>query len=96
VTWGWSARSAPTCTALTESGFAPPSSFSPRRDSAVTDEAIFGAVVVELIHTATLIHDDSVDKSLLRRGLPTVNSGSATTTAILMGDYLYSKAFSIS
>ena len=62
---------------------------------AVTDEAIFGAVVVELIHTATLIHDDSVDKSLLRRGLPTVNSAFNNDTAILMGDYLYSKAFSI-
>jgi len=61
----------------------------------VSDEAIFGAVVVELIHTATLIHDDSVDKSLLRRGLPTVNSAFNNDTAILMGDYLYSKAFSI-
>ena len=60
-----------------------------------TEEAIFGAVVVELIHTATLIHDDSVDKSLVRRGLPTVNSAFSNDTAILMGDYLYSKAFSI-
>jgi len=61
----------------------------------VTDEAELGAVVVELIHTATLIHDDSVDKSLLRRGLPTVNSAWNNDVAILMGDYLYSKAFSI-
>ena len=61
----------------------------------VTEEAILGAVVVELIHTATLIHDDSVDKSLLRRGLPTVNSVWNNDVAILMGDYLYSKAFSI-
>ena len=61
----------------------------------VTDEAVRGAVVVELIHTATLIHDDSVDKSLLRRGLPTVNNAFNNDTAILMGDYLYSKAFSI-
>ncbi len=61
----------------------------------ITDEAVHGAVVVELIHTATLIHDDSVDKSLLRRGLPTVNSAFSNDTAILMGDYLYSKAFSI-
>jgi len=61
----------------------------------VTDEAVLGAVVVELIHTATLIHDDSVDKSLLRRGLPTVNSAWNDDVAILMGDYLYSKAFSI-
>ena len=61
----------------------------------VSDQAILGAVVVELIHTATLIHDDSVDKSLVRRGLPTVNSAWNNDVAILMGDYLYSKAFSI-
>lgn len=61
----------------------------------MTEEAVLGAVVVELIHTATLIHDDSVDKSLLRRGLPTVNSVWNNDVAILMGDYLYSKAFSI-
>lgn len=61
----------------------------------ISDEAVLGAVVVELIHTATLIHDDSVDKSLVRRGLPTVNSAWNNDVAILMGDYLYSKAFSI-
>jgi len=61
----------------------------------VSEETILGAVVVELIHTATLIHDDSVDKSLVRRGLPTVNSAWNNDVAILMGDYLYSKAFSI-
>jgi octaprenyl-diphosphate synthase len=61
----------------------------------VSREAVLGAVVVELIHTATLIHDDSVDKSLVRRGLPTVNSAWNNDVAILMGDYLYSKAFSI-
>jgi octaprenyl-diphosphate synthase len=62
---------------------------------AVREEAVQGAVVVELIHTATLIHDDSVDKSLVRRGLPTVNHVWNNDVAILMGDYLYSKAFSI-
>ena len=61
----------------------------------VDQDALLGAVVVELIHTATLIHDDSVDKSLLRRGLPTVNNAFNNDVAILMGDYLYSKAFSI-
>ena len=61
----------------------------------ISDESVLGAVVVELIHTATLIHDDSVDKSLVRRGLPTVNSAWNNDVAILMGDYLYSKAFSI-
>ena len=61
----------------------------------VAEDAVLGAVVVELIHTATLIHDDSVDKSLVRRSLPTVNSAWSNDVAILMGDYLYSKAFSI-
>ncbi len=61
----------------------------------VSEQAVLGAVVVELIHTATLIHDDSVDKSLVRRGLPTENHVWANDVAILMGDYLYSKAFSI-
>ncbi len=61
----------------------------------IGEEAVLGAVVVELIHTATLIHDDSVDKSLVRRSLPTVNSAWSNDVAILMGDYLYSKAFSI-
>ena len=77
-------RFRPTLLLLAAKGFGP-----------VRDEAVLGAVVVELIHTATLIHDDSVDKSLVRRGLPTVNHVWANDVAILMGDYLYSKAFSI-
>ena len=48
--------------------------------------------VVELIHLATLIHDDSVDHSDLRRGQPTVNSLFSHQTAVIMGDYLYSRA----
>jgi octaprenyl-diphosphate synthase len=56
-------------------------------------EAICAATVVELIHTATLIHDDSIDKSELRRGLPTVNFKWDDDVSIAMGDFLYSKAF---
>jgi octaprenyl-diphosphate synthase len=48
--------------------------------------------VVELIHLATLIHDDSVDHSALRRGQPTVNSLFTHEIAVIMGDYLYSRA----
>jgi octaprenyl-diphosphate synthase len=48
--------------------------------------------VVELIHLATLIHDDSVDHSVLRRGQPTVNSLFSHQIAVIMGDYLYSRA----
>jgi len=54
---------------------------------------IYAACVVELIHTATLIHDDSVDKSTLRRGIPTVNSLWDDQVSIIMGDYLYTRAF---
>ncbi len=50
------------------------------------------AAVVELIHLATLIHDDSVDHSVLRRGQPTVNALFSHQVAVIMGDYLYSRA----
>ncbi len=50
------------------------------------------AAVVELIHLATLIHDDSVDHSVLRRGQPTVNALFSHQIAVIMGDYLYSRA----
>ncbi len=50
------------------------------------------AAVMELIHLATLIHDDSVDHSALRRGQPTVNALFSHQTAVIMGDYLYSRA----
>jgi len=58
-----------------------------------TQEAIVSATIVELVHTATLIHDDSIDRSFLRRGIPTVNSLWNDQTSVIMGDYLYSKAF---
>ncbi len=50
------------------------------------------AAVVELIHLATLVHDDSVDHSVLRRGQPTVNALFSHQVAVIMGDYLYSRA----
>ena len=56
-----------------------------------TDEALTLAAVVELVHLATLVHDDAVDHSVLRRGLPTVNALWTHQVAIIMGDYLYSK-----
>lgn len=48
--------------------------------------------VVELVHLATLVHDDAVDHSVLRRGLPTVNALWTHQVAIIMGDYLYSRS----
>ena len=53
------------------------------------------AVAIEIIHTATLIHDDVVDKSELRRGQPTINSKWGDGISIILGDYWHSKAFSI-
>lgn len=57
-----------------------------------SEEAVTLAAVVELVHTATLVHDDAVDHSVLRRGLPTVNSLWTHQIAIIMGDYLYSRS----
>jgi octaprenyl-diphosphate synthase len=48
--------------------------------------------VVEIIHLATLVHDDSIDGSSLRRGLPTLNNRWGHKVSIIMGDYLYSRA----
>jgi len=50
------------------------------------------ATGVELLHTATLVHDDAVDDSLTRRGKPTVHSLWGRSEAILLGDYLFAKA----
>ena len=51
------------------------------------------AAVVEFIHTATLLHDDVVDESTLRRGRATANEAFGNPASILVGDFLYSRAF---
>lgn len=51
------------------------------------------AAVVEFIHTATLLHDDVVDDSALRRGSPTANAKFGNPASVLVGDFLYSRAF---
>lgn len=53
------------------------------------------AAAVELIHMATLVHDDVVDNATLRRGLPTVNAKWSNQVSVLTGDYLFAKAFSL-
>lgn len=53
------------------------------------------AAAVELIHMATLVHDDVVDASATRRGLPTVNAKWNSGVSVLTGDYLFAKAFSL-
>ena len=50
------------------------------------------AGILELIHLATLVHDDAVDHSVLRRGMPTINALFSHQVSVIMGDYLYSRA----
>lgn len=54
-----------------------------------------GAVLVELLHTATLVHDDVVDNADKRRGLPSINAVWKNKVAVLMGDYLLSRGLMI-
>ena len=69
-------------------------------DSAVSEnlrnaqyDAIRIAAIVELIHNATLLHDDVIDGGQKRRGLPTVNSLCGNESAVLLGDFLLSRVF---
>jgi len=50
------------------------------------------AAAIELLHTATLVHDDAIDKSSVRRGRPTINTVWGEDQAVLLGDYLFAKA----
>jgi len=58
----------------------------------VQQQAIKIAVIVELLHTATLVHDDVVDESLVRRGFPSINAIWRNKISVLVGDYLLAKA----
>ena len=51
------------------------------------------AAIIELLHTATLVHDDIIDNSDLRRGKTTVNVAWSNSHGVLIGDFIYSKAF---
>jgi heptaprenyl diphosphate synthase len=59
------------------------------------DKAIPVAVAVEVLHMATLVHDDVVDKATVRRGMPTVNAKWSNAVSVLTGDYLFAKSFSM-
>jgi len=57
------------------------------------DKHVLAAAIIEFIHTATLLHDDVVDESSLRRGQNTANSVFGNEASVLVGDFLYSRAF---
>lgn len=59
------------------------------------DQHITAAAIIEFIHTATLLHDDVVDESDLRRGQHTANSVFGNEASVLVGDFLYSRAFQL-
>ena len=59
------------------------------------DRHITFAAIIEFIHTATLLHDDVVDISTLRRGRPTANAQFGNAPSVLVGDFLYTRAFQL-
>ncbi len=61
----------------------------------VTERSYRGAILVELLHTATLVHDDVVDSAEKRRGFPSINAVWKNKVAVLMGDYLLSRGLLI-
>src|SRR5262249_49313401 len=64
-------------------------------EAVVPPEVVKAAVVVELTHLATLYHDDVMDEALVRRGAPSANTRWSNSLAILVGDYLFSRAASV-
>lgn len=56
------------------------------------DRAIFAAAAAEMLHTATLVHDDLIDGSLIRRGVETLNAGWTPAATVLTGDYMFARA----
>ena len=60
--------------------------------NANTESIITHAAAIEMLHTATLVHDDLIDGSLLRRGIPTLNSRWSSEATVLTGDYIFARA----
>lgn len=56
------------------------------------DKAIGLAAAIEMLHTATLVHDDLIDGSLIRRGYPTLNANRTPAVTVLTGDYVFARA----
>lgn len=66
---------------------------SARALGCTSDEPVLHAATIEFIHTATLLHDDVVDESGLRRGMKTANAVWGNAGAVLSGDFIYSRSF---
>ena len=64
-------------------------------DDAPSKKAMHLAAITEMLHTATLVHDDVIDESGQRRGKPTANATWDNATAVLVGDYLIARAFNL-
>ena len=62
----------------------------------VADRSYMGASLVEMIHTASLIHDDVVDEAYVRRSAPSVNALWHSRTAVLIGDYIFARTYHVS
>ncbi len=56
------------------------------------ERAVFAAAAVEMLHTATLVHDDLIDGALMRRGVETLNASWSSAATILTGDYIFARA----
>jgi geranylgeranyl pyrophosphate synthase len=56
------------------------------------DQAVFAAAAAEMLHTATLVHDDLIDGSLIRRGVETLNANWTPVATVLTGDYMFARA----
>lgn len=68
---------------------------STRLTGEISDEAIRMAAVMEMIHTATLVHDDVIDMADTRRGRPSANALFGNQVSVLAGDWLYMQAFNV-
>jgi len=66
-----------------------------KQNGMLSQEKLQLAIAIELIHMATLVHDDVIDVAEIRRGLPTANVLFGNHTAVLTGDYFFAKAFSL-
>jgi geranylgeranyl pyrophosphate synthase len=65
---------------------------STRLCQANASDALFAAAAVEMLHTATLVHDDLIDGALLRRGVETLNASWSPAATVLTGDYVFARA----